>query len=548
VGDLPQLSAAGDCRTPSFLLLLNKMTFMRIYPFRRRRSLFRIMSIFPVILPIVGTAGCSYCPVPPFNDDMNTKYLLKPIAAMSLSVTLTFAAFAEEDAFNGTETPDAAADIISTSEVERPAVILPSVKEEPKLIRPGDIAVQPPKIVKKDNGELILVQYSTRSQKQNNQPETPAPAVDLPQQYRDFDAMNETERIAHLKRSIQALLTANTKRGVNTMNNTPHDVMLMTLPYGADAKVYQPDPQANPRDRNAPKGTYIYSMGALCWNIPCSGKSLLRTDGNKVIARVGTGYQRQPASFLAMLAMSNIMPNYELKVSGGAYTIAHLIASERMSVSKGMNLSNALIAFSFYGEAKDQWKNEFGETWNVEKMVTEELNRSLDQGTSDVTDWLLGLTSAVRLYESESKPIRGPMALAKKQLGTYRDFILSIQNDHYLWHPKFFLFKGYNPDVYETMYSSGHILRWLVYSLPEKDLQNPQVVRAVMSLAATVNRVPATVSAGSLSDKQLEGLAVSLHALAMYYSRSFKEDPIPSPAQPEKTVANIALVRFGEND
>jgi len=225
------------------------------------------------------------------------------------------------------------------------------------------------------------------------------------------------------------------------------------------------------------------------------------------------------------------MPNYELKVGGNSYPIAHLIASEKAAVSKGMDMSMALVAISFYGESKDQWKNELDEIWSVEKMVTSELHRSIDQSTSDVTDWLLGLTAAVKLYESENKPIRGAMALAKRQLTTYQDFVLSIQNDRHLWHPRFFLYKGFNPDAFETMYSSGHILRWLVFSLPDKELQDPQVVRAAMSLATTVNRVKPETMANSLNAKQLEGLAVSLHALSLYYQRTFGGEPLAAHEQ-----------------
>jgi hypothetical protein len=237
-----------------------------------------------------------------------------------------------------------------------------------------------------------------------------------------------------------------------------------------------------------------------------------------------------------MLAMSNIMPNYELKVGSGTYSIAHLVASEKAAISKGTDMSMALVALSFYDESSAQWKNELGEVWNIEKMVTNELNRSIDQGTSDATDWLLGLTAAVKLYESENKPVRGAVSLAKKQLKTYQDFVLSIQNDRYLWHPKFFLFKGFNPDAFETMYSSGHILRWLVFSLPDKELQDPQVTRAVMSLAATVDRVKPETMANSLNAKQLEGLAVSLHALSLYYQRTFGDNPAGSPSRSVATL------------
>ena len=458
-----------------------------------------------------------------------------------LTVLLCGVLCASDETVDNTLLPDPIPGFNPANSMLAPAKILPSVKtEDHSLVRPGDIPVKPPRLVQTDTGQLVLVQYTARNPQQNRNPqrqssEPPAapPSTELPQQYRDFNSMSDAERKASLKRSIETVLLANVRRGMSTQSNTPNEIMLMALPYGADARVFQPNPNFDSRDRNANpanRGNNIYSIGALCWNTPMNGKMLLRTDGQKVIARVGHGYQSRPASFAAMLAMSNIMPNYELRIGGSTYTIEDLIASEKASVSRGINKSMLLVALSFYGGASDQWKNEQDEDWDIEKIVTGELNRQIDQGTSEVTDWLLGLTAAVKLYENENKPIRGPMALAKRQLQTYQEFVLSIQNERYLWHPRFFLYKGFNPDAFETMYSSGHVLRWLVFSLPDKELEDPQVVRTVMSLAATVNRVKPETMANSLNAKQLEGLAVSLHALSLYYQRVYGEEPATSPA------------------
>jgi len=130
------------------------------------------------------------------------------------------------------------------------------------------------------------------------------------------------------------------------------------------------------------------------------------------------------------------------------------------------------------------------------------------------------------MFESENIPIRGPMALARRQLQTYHEFVLDIQNDRYLWHPRFFLYKGFNPNAFETMFSGGHVLRWLVLSLPDSELRDPRLLRAVMSLAATVERVRPETTAQQLTPRQLEALAVSLHALSLYYQRAFGADPL----------------------
>jgi len=372
---------------------------------------------------------------------------------------------------------------------------------------------------------IVLVQHSaSKTNRPQNTPKAEPTNEEVVVQEKQGPPLTAEET---LKRSIRSALTVNAKRAVTTQNNTPWNVLLMALPYGADAMVYQPIANADPKDKTKQaKGNYIYSIGTLCWNYPCAGKTMLRTDGKRVFARVGNGYQHRQGALLAMLAMSNIMPNYELKISGGAYTIEHLVASEMAAVSKGANMSQTLVGLSFYTEPTKTWKNEMGESWTIEKMVTEELNRSIDQGSSDVTDWLLGLTAAVKLYEEEGKALRGPMALAKKQLGTYQEFVLSVQNENSLWHPKFFLYKGTSADAYETLYSSGHILRWLLVSLPDEQLKDPKVVKAVSSLAATVNRIPQNAVAGSMTDRQLEGLAVSLHALAVYNQRVYGDDVV----------------------
>ena len=459
---------------------------------------------------------------------------------------------AEDCTFDETLEPDPIPRFDPLNEIIAPAKILPSEKpefDENALVLPGDIPIKPPQLIRTETGQLVLVQYTARGQQNRNQTAQSSPRTQSgqantrnqrqPEQptgqpipemtpLTEFNSMSETERLATLKRSIETVLVANTRRGVNTRDHSPNEVLLMALPYGADARVFQPNPNHDPRSRNAANtsaGNNIYSIGALCWNTPLNGKTLLRNEGKRIIARVGHGYQNQPAGLAALMAMSNIMPDYELRIGGTSFTIADLIESERVAISKGTNMSMTLVALSFYSDPGDQWKNEFGETWNIEKMVTGELNRQINQGTSDVTDWLLGLTAAVKLYESENIPIRGPMALAKRQLKVYQDFVLQIQNDRYLWHPRFFLYKGFNPNAFETMYSGGHILRWLVFSLPDDELQDPQVVRSVMSLTTTVNRVRPETMANSLSTRQLEGLAVSLHALSIYYQRTFGGEP-----------------------
>jgi hypothetical protein len=210
---------------------------------------------------------------------MKTTLIFKTVLAVLLCGVICASEYTLEDTLE----PEPIPGFNPLNEVEAPAKILPSEKtEDTSLVRPGDIPVKPPKLVRTDSGQLILVQYTSRSQHnsrnqgQSKQPAaSPAvPSTELPQSYRDFNSMSESERLASIKKSIETVLIANARRGVNTQNHTPNEVLLMALPYGADARVYRPFPNVDPRDKNAPKGEYIYSIGALCWNTPCNGKTL----------------------------------------------------------------------------------------------------------------------------------------------------------------------------------------------------------------------------------------------------------------------------------
>ncbi|MGL4942149.1 MAG: hypothetical protein ACRC46_03040 [Thermoguttaceae bacterium] len=324
---------------------------------------------------------------------------------------------------------------------------------------------------------------------------------------------------ATLKDQLTSIIATNVKRGVSTSVCEPFDLMAFALPSGADAMVFQPAANVNPNDKNAPKGSAIYSIGSLCWNYACSGKTLLRTDGQNVYARVGRGCQSKPSQFLALLAMSNIMEDYELRVDGRQFTIAHLIKSEREACQRGLDMSLTLVALSFYSTTRETWTNNFGENWSIDAIVTEELNRPVDQGSSDATDWLLGLSAAVQLYEEEGARKTGAILLAEKQIAAYHDFILSVQNEQGLWHPQFFLFRGVSGDLYDSLLTGGHIVRFLAFSMSDDQLKDARMTKAVESLVAALARVPNTAHAGNMNDRQVEAVGVATQALAFYNQR-----------------------------
>jgi len=312
--------------------------------------------------------------------------------------------------------------------------------------------------------------------------------------------------------AIQRLLVANARRRPGLGECTPDAVLAWCHPYGGRAMATDTGNQP------------VYAVGALCWNIPCQGKTLFRINGDRVIARVGNDYQQFPGSFLAMLAFSEISPDYEIKAGNESRTLAHLIATEKRNCTRGQNLGLVLAGLASYASPDEQWANAFGETWSLERLVAEEVSRRADQSNVDVTNQLLGLAAAVRSYRAANRPLAGSLADAVGQLETYQRFALSIQNNDGTWHPLFFVSKGTSTDADAVLYASAHILRVLVFSLPQDRLRDPQIQRGITAVAAIIAKKGVNTPLSQMSHRQLEGITVGLHALRIYDERVYGTD------------------------
>lgn len=343
-----------------------------------------------------------------------------------------------------------------------------------------------------------------------NTVETPVEVVDPADEHL-------SPQVRQLKQQIKATLASNARRTLSLQNNTPADLIAFCNAYGAETLV-TPASQSSGKNGKSATSAPIYAIGSLCWNYPSSGRALLRVSGKQVIPRVGAGLQKKQAALLAMLAMSSIAENYEIRVENNTYTVADLVAFEKNSCSRGLDLSLALIGLSFYCDCNEQWKNEFGEVWSLSKMVQEELGRPVDQGNVGITDQLLGLSSVVQRFEGEGEKLQGSLLDAKQYLDSYCDFILTAQNDQGLWHPQFFLYKGIG-DPRAMLYSSSNILRFLVYHLPQERLSDPKVVRSVSSLLAALNKLG---NAPLTTERDYELYGTTLQSIAMYAEKVSK--------------------------
>ena len=131
--------------------------------------------------------------------------------------------------------------------------------------------------------------------------------------------------MAAFRNQVRRTLSQVYSRSLNAQNSLPAEVMAFCEAFGHTAEVVS-------GGRSSQK---INAVGAVCWNYPCGGYRLLRTDGKQFLARVGFGHQQRPGQLLAMLALSRVPATYEIRIDDHHGTVADLVASEKLACQQG---------------------------------------------------------------------------------------------------------------------------------------------------------------------------------------------------------------------
>ncbi len=319
-----------------------------------------------------------------------------------------------------------------------------------------------------------------------------------------------------LSTRVRRVLNTYYKRQLNSRDHNPWEMMHAIIAYGVHTKIH----------RGGPKAPTVNAVSYLCWNGPCHGLELLYLDKNRVNARKGPYVQGHYAQLLAILAQSRVPKDYPLRVGDRKFTIADLIETEKLTCDDGMELTFKLIAFSHYCDSDMTWKNDKGEDWDIPRLIKEELKAPiLSNAACGGTHRLTALAYAVRNRAKQGHEIDGAWLRAQKYLNDYHRYNFSLQNSDGSFSTEWFRRREARDDLDRRLQTSGHILEWFVYSLPEEQLTDPRVVKAVKYVSGILAAQPSR-------EWEIGPLGHAIHALALYDQRVFKaaeEGALPEP-------------------
>ena len=264
--------------------------------------------------------------------------------------------------------------------------------------------------------------------------------------------------VAALQASIENCLRIHGRIRLNSGKDSCWSMMHSFLGWGPSCEIRI----------GSPRGPRANAMAWVSQNQPCGGRRLLYLDGNRIRGREGPGYQGHPAQFLAMLAQCNVDASYPLRVNGRDFTVADLIEEEKRTCSSSREMTFKLLGLVHYLGTDAQWTSETGESWDMAKIVGWELGQPVNGAACGGTHRIMALNFAVEKRKQEGGDIDGHWWRAEKYITDYQQYTMTLQNRDGSFSSDWFRQRADEGDMERGVQTTGHILEWLVFSLPRK--------------------------------------------------------------------------------
>jgi len=275
-----------------------------------------------------------------------------------------------------------------------------------------------------------------------------------------------------LQRS-QACLEHYLKNAETTTARSPWAVMHAILPYGADYELIGPNGRVN-------------AIGWMCHNGLCRTQRIFTPRGESFVPNVGGGVQGHEGQFLAILAECQVPLEYPIQIGAKKFTVEDLVRYEMATCKERSELTFKLIGLSYYVDADKQWRSNDGKIWNIEKLVREELSQPVVGAACGGTHRLMGLSFSLRQRELQGFPINGQFARAAKFINEYVRYTWQLQNPDGSFSTNWYQGRANDPNDERKVQTSGHMLEWLMFTVPDDELTSPRVEKAVDFLLSRI--------------------------------------------------------------
>lgn len=239
--------------------------------------------------------------------------------------------------------------------------------------------------------------------------------------------------------------------------------------------------------------------------------------------------------FLAILSMCGVELDREFGTASGPVTMRGMINNAQKTLKEKDEPTWTLWALSRYMPSSARWRSEDGESWSIEKLVQDQTAKPMQGAPCGGTHGLFALAHARNVYLRQRKPLRGVWLQAEYKIRKHINTARMQQNADGTLSSNFFRSKEYDPDFNKRMASAGHILEFLMIALPQNELGERWVRRAIEATARDLlNNRKAYVKCSPLYH--------SVNALNIYLDRVNPKVPSDKIAAGRKEARTAKLV------
>lgn len=193
---------------------------------------------------------------------------------------------------------------------------------------------------------------------------------------------------------------------------------------------------------------------------------------------------------LAILSMLGLPVTHELKAGDKTITIGDMINHAKMEINSKEEVSWSLWALSRYLPPESTWTNKDGEVWSIDRMAQLQLTRLLSKPMMKHpcggTHAMFALAHARNIRLQSSLPNRGIWLQVDQQIQKCIQLARVQQQNNGQFSTKFFDAKATEADFDKRIASSGHVLEFLMISLPQEQLSSQWVRRGIEATARDI--------------------------------------------------------------
>jgi hypothetical protein len=189
--------------------------------------------------------------------------------------------------------------------------------------------------------------------------------------------------------------------------------------------------------------------------------------------------------FLAILATCNVPLDTQFGTPQGPISMREMLKNAQMTANEREEVTWTLWALCTYLPPDAEWINAKGERWSIERLVKIEIGKPVGGPTSPCggTHGLFALARARNVYLRSGKPLQGTWLQAEQKIQKYIQTARMLQNTNGTLSSSYFKGREYKQDFDKRMASMGHVLEFLMMALPQDQLKDAWVRRAIESTA-----------------------------------------------------------------